>query len=72
MIDYLKSLVARFAGWRRTPLPPFEDPLIGVREPRRHGPGGRSSAVAVEEPDENIVIRAQGADVGSPGASPRR
>ena len=72
MIDYLKSLVARFAGWRRTPFPPYEDPLIGVREPRRGGPGGRSSAVAVEEPEENIVTRAQGSDMPRLGTSPRR
>jgi hypothetical protein len=30
----------------------------GIRVPNRRGPGGRSSAVAVEEPAEPIVVRA--------------
>ena len=63
---YLKALVARVrASWRDAPLPPSEDPPIGVREPRHRGPGGRSSAVAVDEPEESLFVRAQ-------GASPRR
>lgn len=28
------------------------DPFIGVRQPVRRNPGGRSAAAAVEEPDE--------------------
>jgi hypothetical protein len=66
-LDYLKRLAARVrARWRDTPLPPSsEDPPIGVREPRPRGPGGRSSAVAVDEPEESLFVRAH-------GASPRR
>ena len=59
--DYLKALAARVrARWRDAPLPPSEDPPIGVREPRRRGPGDRSSAVAVDEPAERLFIDAQG------------
>jgi len=28
------------------------DPYVGVREPRKRSPGGRSSAATVEEPNE--------------------
>jgi hypothetical protein len=48
-------------GILRLHLPRFEDPpwsdptvdpLAGVRAPRRFGPGDRSSAVALDEPDD--------------------
>ena len=65
---FASRLAARFRG---TPLPPFEDPPIGVREPRRRGPGGRSSAVAVDEPHESLFVRAHGED-NSPAGTPRR
>jgi hypothetical protein len=29
------------------------DPLVGVRQPNRRGPGGRTSAAAVMEPDDD-------------------
>jgi hypothetical protein len=59
--DYLRGLAARIrARWRDAPLPPSEDPPIGVREPRRRAPGGRSSAVALEEPQASLFIKAQG------------
>jgi hypothetical protein len=54
ILAYLKNLSAKLShlwhGW--TPPPAAEDPLVGVREPRRHGPGGRSTAAAVAEPRE--------------------
>ena len=31
------------------------DPLAGVRQPVRRGPGGRSSAAAVLEPDDDAA-----------------
>ena len=62
MLEYLKALAARVLG--RTGgsfLPPPEDPQVGVREPRRHGPGGKSSAVALMEPADDTLVRADGA-----------
>jgi hypothetical protein len=35
------------------PHSPFADPPIGVRHPRGRRPGGRSSAVALLEPDDD-------------------
>jgi hypothetical protein len=61
IVDYLKALAARFAGRLDTFFPPSEDPSLGVREPRRRGPGGRSSAAAVAEPEEPTVVGAYGA-----------
>lgn len=62
MFSYLKALAARlawrdFGGW--PPAPP-EDPLEGVREPRRRGPGGKSTAVSLAEPEEPMLVRADG------------
>jgi len=65
---FASRLAARFRG---TPLPPFDDPPLGVREPRRRGPGGRSSAVAVDEPHESLFVRAHGENI-SPAALPGR
>jgi len=63
MLDYLRALASRVFGRRfDTFLPPAEDPYAGVRVPRGRGPGGRSSAVAVEEPREPAHTRAHGAD----------
>jgi hypothetical protein len=63
MLAYFKALAARLAGRRLDSfldsfLPPAEDPMAGVRAPRRWGPGGRSSAAAVEEPSEPSHVRA--------------
>jgi hypothetical protein len=52
MFERLKLLAARLF-FRLPSLPdPPADPCVGVREPRKGGPGGRHSAVAVDEPDE--------------------
>jgi len=57
MLSYLKTLAVRL-GWRRfggLPDQPSEDPYADVREPRRRGPGGRSAAACVAEPEEPLV-----------------
>ena len=67
MFAYLKQLASRFA--RRgfgTLFPPPEDPDVGGRQPRKRGPGGRSSAASVVEPDDHAVVRAS-ATVGRDG-----
>jgi hypothetical protein len=55
-------LEARFPDEPPWAEPP-EDPWSRVREPRRFGPGGRSNAVAVDEPDdvEAVLAIADGA-----------
>ena len=50
----LALLLTRF----RPPAPPPEDPFASVREPWRGGPGGRSAAVAVREPDPDRTVDA--------------
>jgi hypothetical protein len=63
MLAYLKALASRlFARGFGPFLPPPGDPYAGVREPRRRPGGGRSSAVAVAEPDEPSSVRAHGGD----------
>ena len=57
MLDYLRRLAARVL----TRMPPLDlpgDPDTAVREPRRRNPAGRGSAVAVEEPDPPVTVRA--------------
>ena len=72
MIDYLRALVTRYRErWRGAVPPPFEDPFIGVREPRGDGPGGRTSAASVDEPVDDLFVRAAGSSA-SPGAHPGR
>lgn len=76
MKDYfadLRAFAARLAArFRASPLPPFEDPSIGVREPRRRGPGGRSSAVAVDEPHEDVFVRVHGEDMSRAASARKR
>jgi hypothetical protein len=43
--------------WRRDPEP--QDPYAGVRVPLKRGPQGRSSAVALAEPEESRPVRAR-------------
>jgi hypothetical protein len=49
----LRALLNRFR-----PFSPPADPYAAVREPRRHNPGGRSSAVALAEPEPQQCARA--------------
>ena len=60
MLAYLKALAARVMRRVGGALPPSEDPAVGVREPRRRGPGGRSSGVALAEPGEPSNVKAIG------------
>jgi hypothetical protein len=60
MFDYLRRLAARIMNRLPPPFLPPEDPYASVREPRRRNPGGRSSAVAVAEPEEDATVRALG------------
>jgi hypothetical protein len=62
MFLYLKALALRLARRALGGLPPAlpEDPPVGVREPRKRGPGGKSSAVALVEPAERGSVRAYG------------
>jgi hypothetical protein len=67
MFVYLKALALRLRrrGFIAFPPAPPDDPHAGVREPRKRGPGGKSSAVALAEPPERESVRA----VGLPGAA---
>lgn len=70
MLEFLKALAARFL--QRGPdwlVPPSADPYAGVRVPRRRGPGGRSSAVAVDEPPPESSVRAHAGAVHDPRAN---
>jgi hypothetical protein len=60
MFERLRQLAARLAG--RLPfLPgPSEDPFAGVRVPRKHGPGGRQSGIALTEPESDELAGAVG------------
>jgi hypothetical protein len=68
MLAYLKALASRLARRPRITFPP-EPPDIGVREPAKRGPGGRSSAVAVDEPADPIFVRAAGVLQGGGAAT---
>ena len=57
LVARFRQLLARLGpNWAFGPPSPGADPLAGpdapVREPRRHGPPGRNSAVALDEPVE--------------------
>jgi hypothetical protein len=60
MIELIRRMVAALLH-RFRPFNPPEDPYAAVREPRRPNPSGRSSAVAVAEPELPIQVRAIGA-----------
>jgi hypothetical protein len=65
MIAYLKALAARLAGRVFDRLPPPDELELGVRVPRKTGPGGRSSAIAVAEPRDVTMVRAVAAGSGA-------
>lgn len=54
-LERVRHLLARFV----LPDPP-PDPYVAVRQPRSHGPGGRNSAAAVDEPGEPLSTAAVG------------
>jgi hypothetical protein len=60
MFSFLRTLAARvrwpfFGG---LPPAPFDDPYAGVRQPRRRGPTGKITAVALDEPVEQKGVHA--------------
>ena len=66
LMEYLKTLVSRVRA--RGPFPslgplPFDgDPHAGVRQPRTPSPGGRRSAVALDEPKDVDTTQARGVE----------
>jgi hypothetical protein len=62
MFAYLKSLAARLMRRGTDAIFPPQEPAVGVREPRRRGPGGRTSGVALAEPREPSNVHAVGRD----------
>jgi hypothetical protein len=60
MFQRLKALAAWLMGRGLPPFDPTQDPYAGVREPRRRGPTGRNSAVALREPESETSVRAVG------------
>jgi hypothetical protein len=59
MFEFVRRLIAALLHGRR-PFSPPEDPYAAVREPRRRNPGGRSSAIALAEPEAPTRVRAVG------------
>jgi hypothetical protein len=59
MFHFVRRMIARLLN-RPGPFGPPADPYAGVRQPRRSGHGGRSSAVAVAEPEPATRVRAVG------------
>jgi len=68
LLRQLKELASRLFRMLRggSGFPPLfpdgnpSDPYIGVREPRRRGPGGRDSAVSLAEPGPDQSVSAIG------------
>jgi len=53
-------LLRRLLGSRPGGVDPSPDPGVWVREPKRRGPTGRGSAVAVKEPEPDTSLTASG------------
>jgi hypothetical protein len=60
MFQFVRRVVAALRN-RLRPFSPPQEPYAGVREPRGRNPGGRSSAVALAEPEPRKRVRAVGA-----------
>jgi hypothetical protein len=61
LLTYLRSLAARIRGRGvGFPPPPDDYPDALVREPRKPLPGGRHSAIALDEPTEIEPVQARG------------
>ena len=58
MFRSLREFVARLLGRHRPGADPSGDLYAGVRQPRRSGPGGRTSAVALMEPELDRSVNA--------------
>ena len=59
MFQFVRRVIVALLK-RLRPLGPPEDPYAAVREPRRRNPSGRSSAVALAEPETGKSVRAVG------------
>ena len=70
MFQFVRRVFAALLN-RLRPFSPPEDPLAAVREPRRRNPGGRSSAVALAEPEPRQRVGAGGISE-TRGATPNR
>jgi hypothetical protein len=62
MFQFVRRIVAALLN-RKRPSGPPSDPYATVWEPRRRNPNGRSSAVALAEPERRKRVQA----VGRPG-----
>jgi hypothetical protein len=60
MFERLRQLAARLMRGLPPLFGPPPDPYARVREPRKRGPGGRHSSVAVMEPEPDQSIDADG------------
>jgi hypothetical protein len=59
MFQFVRRIVAALLN-RLRPFNPPDEPYAAVPEPRRRNPGGRSSAVALAEPEPAGRVRAVG------------
>ena len=59
MFHFIRRMVMAFLN-RHRPFGPPDDPYALVREPLRRSPGGRSSAIALAEPEPSRRLRAVG------------
>jgi len=59
MFQFVRRVIVALLK-RFRPIVPPEDPYAAVREPRRRNPSGRSSAVALAEPEPGKPVRAVG------------
>jgi hypothetical protein len=57
MFQFVRRVIAALLN-RLRPFSPPEDPYAAVREPQRRNPSGRSSAVALAEPEARTRVRA--------------
>jgi hypothetical protein len=69
MFQFVRRIVAALLN-RRRPFGPPPDPYATVWKPRRRNPNGRSSAVALAEPEPRKRVQAVGR-AGTPGISHR-
>jgi hypothetical protein len=59
MFHFIRRMVMAFLN-RHRPFSPPDDPYASVRAPLRRSPGGRSSAIALAEPEPSRRLRAVG------------
>jgi len=59
MFQFVRRVVAALLSKFR-PFSPPDDPYAAVREPRRRNPSGRSSTVALAEPEPRRRVQAGG------------